>query len=116
MLGRLKRKATYNFEKFYKCRKAVELVLFLYMNSLLEGSDDGDDENKDVGDDGDDGYGDEYDGDDVVEEAISGYPLQVEEQKFELDRLRRELEEKIAEVTRIKATLQSSERVNEHRP
>lgn len=47
---------------------------------------------------------------------MSGCPLQVEEQKFEMDRLRRELEEKIAEVTRIKATLQSSERVSEHHP
>lgn len=39
--------------------------------------------------------------------------LQLEEQKFEMDRLKRELEEKMAEVTRVKATLQSSEMVSE---
>lgn len=40
--------------------------------------------------------------------------LQLEEQKFEMERLRRELEEKLAEMTRIKANLQSSEKVSVH--
>ena len=40
--------------------------------------------------------------------------LQLEEQKFEMEKLRRELEEKMAEVTRIKGTLQSSEKVSVH--
>ncbi|XP_049619014.1 huntingtin interacting protein 1 related b [Syngnathus scovelli] len=35
--------------------------------------------------------------------------MKVEEQKFEMEKLRRELVEKMAEITRIKATLQSSE-------
>uniref|UniRef100_A0A668AIY5 Huntingtin interacting protein 1 related b n=1 Tax=Myripristis murdjan TaxID=586833 RepID=A0A668AIY5_9TELE len=35
--------------------------------------------------------------------------MKLEEQKFEMERLRRELEEKLAEVTRIKSTLQSKE-------
>lgn len=35
----------------------------------------------------------------------------MEEQKFEIEKLRRELQEKMAEVTRIKANLQSSEKV-----
>lgn len=36
---------------------------------------------------------------------------QLEEQKFEMERLKRELEEKMAEVMRIKATMQTSEQV-----
>lgn len=36
----------------------------------------------------------------------------MEEQKFEMEKLRRELSEKMAEITRIKATLQSSEMVS----
>lgn len=36
----------------------------------------------------------------------------MEEQRFEVERVKRELEEKMAEVTRIKATLQSSEKVS----
>lgn len=36
----------------------------------------------------------------------------MEEQRFEVERVKRELEEKMAEVTRIKATLQSSEEVS----
>uniref|UniRef100_H2TBE6 Huntingtin interacting protein 1 related b n=1 Tax=Takifugu rubripes TaxID=31033 RepID=H2TBE6_TAKRU len=39
--------------------------------------------------------------------------MKLEEQKFEMEKLRRELEEKMAEVTRIKANLQSSEKVSE---
>ncbi|XP_029915231.1 huntingtin interacting protein 1 related b isoform X2 [Myripristis murdjan] len=39
--------------------------------------------------------------------------MKLEEQKFEMERLRRELEEKLAEVTRIKSTLQSSEKTSE---
>ncbi|KAG8011996.1 Huntingtin-interacting protein 1-related protein, partial [Nibea albiflora] len=39
--------------------------------------------------------------------------MKLEEQKFEMEKLRRELEEKMAEVTRIKATLQSSEKTSE---
>ncbi|XP_051924685.1 huntingtin interacting protein 1 related b [Hippocampus zosterae] len=35
--------------------------------------------------------------------------MKMEEQKFEMEKLRRELSEKMAEITRIKATLQSSE-------
>lgn len=38
--------------------------------------------------------------------------VQLEEQKFEMERLRRELEEKMAEVMRIKGTLHSSETVS----
>uniref|UniRef100_A0A671UVB3 Huntingtin-interacting protein 1-related protein n=1 Tax=Sparus aurata TaxID=8175 RepID=A0A671UVB3_SPAAU len=37
--------------------------------------------------------------------------MKLEEQKFEMEKLRRELEEKMAEVTRIKGTLQTSEKV-----
>uniref|UniRef100_A0A3Q1ANJ4 I/LWEQ domain-containing protein n=1 Tax=Amphiprion ocellaris TaxID=80972 RepID=A0A3Q1ANJ4_AMPOC len=37
--------------------------------------------------------------------------MKLEEQKFEMDKLKRDLEEKLAEVMRIKATLQSSEKV-----
>lgn len=40
--------------------------------------------------------------------------VQLEEQKFEMERLKRELEEKMAEVTRIKSTLQNSEKVSMH--
>uniref|UniRef100_A0AAQ5ZFU7 I/LWEQ domain-containing protein n=1 Tax=Amphiprion ocellaris TaxID=80972 RepID=A0AAQ5ZFU7_AMPOC len=36
--------------------------------------------------------------------------MKLEEQKFEMDKLKRDLEEKLAEVMRIKATLQSSEK------
>lgn len=36
----------------------------------------------------------------------------MEEQRFEVERVKRELEEKMAEVTRIKAALQSSEKVS----
>ncbi|KAM8760877.1 huntingtin interacting protein 1 related b isoform 2-T2 [Acanthopagrus schlegelii] len=39
--------------------------------------------------------------------------MKLEEQKFEMEKLRRELEEKMAEVTRIKGTLQSSEKASE---
>ncbi|XP_073321977.1 huntingtin interacting protein 1 related b [Pagrus major] len=39
--------------------------------------------------------------------------MKLEEQKFEMEKLRRELEEKMAEVTRIKGSLQSSEKVSE---
>lgn len=35
----------------------------------------------------------------------------MEEQKFEMEKLRRELAEKMAEVTQIKSTLQSNEKV-----
>uniref|UniRef100_A0AAQ5Z8A7 I/LWEQ domain-containing protein n=1 Tax=Amphiprion ocellaris TaxID=80972 RepID=A0AAQ5Z8A7_AMPOC len=38
--------------------------------------------------------------------------MKLEEQKFEMDKLKRDLEEKLAEVMRIKATLQSSEKVS----
>uniref|UniRef100_A0A8C4GKF8 Huntingtin interacting protein 1 related n=1 Tax=Dicentrarchus labrax TaxID=13489 RepID=A0A8C4GKF8_DICLA len=38
--------------------------------------------------------------------------MKLEEQKFEMEKLRRELDEKMAEVTRIKATLQSTEMVS----
>uniref|UniRef100_A0A665X5X7 Huntingtin-interacting protein 1-related protein n=1 Tax=Echeneis naucrates TaxID=173247 RepID=A0A665X5X7_ECHNA len=40
--------------------------------------------------------------------------MKLEEQKFEMDKLKRELEEKLAEVMRIKAVLQSSEKVSVH--
>uniref|UniRef100_A0A672ZXA2 I/LWEQ domain-containing protein n=1 Tax=Sphaeramia orbicularis TaxID=375764 RepID=A0A672ZXA2_9TELE len=40
--------------------------------------------------------------------------MKLEEQKFEMEKLRRELEEKLAEISRIKATLQSSEQVSVH--
>uniref|UniRef100_A0A3P8U836 Huntingtin interacting protein 1 related b n=1 Tax=Amphiprion percula TaxID=161767 RepID=A0A3P8U836_AMPPE len=40
--------------------------------------------------------------------------MKLEEQKFEMDKLKRDLEEKLAEVMRIKATLQSSEKVSVH--
>lgn len=39
--------------------------------------------------------------------------MKVEEQKFEMERLKRELEEKMAEMMRIKGTLQSSEKTSE---
>uniref|UniRef100_A0A8C4EAY2 Huntingtin-interacting protein 1-related protein n=1 Tax=Dicentrarchus labrax TaxID=13489 RepID=A0A8C4EAY2_DICLA len=39
--------------------------------------------------------------------------MKLEEQKFEMEKLRRELDEKMAEVTRIKATLQSTEMVSQ---
>ncbi|XP_069034303.1 huntingtin interacting protein 1 related b [Embiotoca jacksoni] len=39
--------------------------------------------------------------------------MKLEEQKFEMEKLKRELEEKMAEVMRIKATLQSSEKTSE---
>ncbi|KAM4577288.1 huntingtin interacting protein 1 related b isoform 2-T2 [Odontesthes bonariensis] len=39
--------------------------------------------------------------------------MKLEEQKFEMERLKRELEEKMAEVMRIKATLQNSEKGSE---
>ncbi|KAM4617052.1 huntingtin interacting protein 1 related b isoform 2-T2 [Polymixia lowei] len=39
--------------------------------------------------------------------------MRMEEQKFELEKLRRDLEEKMAEVTRMKANLQSNEKVGE---
>uniref|UniRef100_A0AAQ5XBW6 ENTH domain-containing protein n=1 Tax=Amphiprion ocellaris TaxID=80972 RepID=A0AAQ5XBW6_AMPOC len=39
--------------------------------------------------------------------------MKLEEQKFEMDKLKRDLEEKLAEVMRIKATLQSSEKVSQ---
>uniref|UniRef100_H3C5L8 Huntingtin-interacting protein 1-related protein n=1 Tax=Tetraodon nigroviridis TaxID=99883 RepID=H3C5L8_TETNG len=39
--------------------------------------------------------------------------MKLEEQKFEIEKLRRDLQEKMAEVTRIKANLQSSEKVSE---
>ncbi|XP_030272987.1 huntingtin interacting protein 1 related b [Sparus aurata] len=39
--------------------------------------------------------------------------MKLEEQKFEMEKLRRELEEKMAEVTRIKGTLQTSEKTSE---
>lgn len=39
------------------------------------------------------------------------YILQLEEQKFEMDKLRRDLEEKIGEIQAIKGILQSSEKV-----
>ncbi|XP_041855999.1 huntingtin interacting protein 1 related b isoform X2 [Melanotaenia boesemani] len=39
--------------------------------------------------------------------------MKLEEQKFEMERLKRELEEKMAEVMRIKSTLQSSEQTSE---
>ncbi|XP_067376660.1 huntingtin interacting protein 1 related b isoform X2 [Channa argus] len=39
--------------------------------------------------------------------------MKLEEQKFEVEKLKRELEEKMAEVVRIKATLQSSEMTSE---
>lgn len=39
--------------------------------------------------------------------------MKLEEQKFEMEKLRRELQEKMAEATRIKATLQSSEMTSE---
>ncbi|XP_029998666.1 huntingtin interacting protein 1 related b isoform X2 [Sphaeramia orbicularis] len=38
--------------------------------------------------------------------------MKLEEQKFEMEKLRRELEEKLAEISRIKATLQSSEQTS----
>ncbi|XP_012718852.2 huntingtin-interacting protein 1-related protein [Fundulus heteroclitus] len=44
-----------------------------------------------------------------VERVRQEADLKMEEQKFEMERLKRELEEKMAEVTRVKATLQSSE-------
>uniref|UniRef100_A0A7N8XME6 Huntingtin-interacting protein 1-related protein n=1 Tax=Mastacembelus armatus TaxID=205130 RepID=A0A7N8XME6_9TELE len=40
--------------------------------------------------------------------------IKLEEQKFEMEKLKRELEEKMAEVMRIKAILQSSEKVSVH--
>uniref|UniRef100_A0A3B4Y0H3 Huntingtin interacting protein 1 related b n=1 Tax=Seriola lalandi dorsalis TaxID=1841481 RepID=A0A3B4Y0H3_SERLL len=40
--------------------------------------------------------------------------MKLEEQKFEMERLKRELEEKMAEMMRIKGTLQSSEKVSAH--
>lgn len=40
----------------------------------------------------------------------------MEEQRFEVERVKRELEEKMAEVTRIKETLQSSEKVSMREP
>lgn len=42
---------------------------------------------------------------------IMFYILQMEEQKFEMDKLRRELEEKIGEIRLMKGILQSSEKV-----
>ncbi|XP_061585196.1 huntingtin interacting protein 1 related b isoform X2 [Cololabis saira] len=39
--------------------------------------------------------------------------MKMEEQKFEMERMKRELEEKMAEVTRIRATLHSSEKTSE---
>lgn len=39
--------------------------------------------------------------------------MKLEEQKFEMEKLKRELEEKMAEVTRIKANLQSSQMTSE---
>lgn len=48
-----------------------------------------------------------------IERIKQDSDMKVEEQKFELERLRRELEEKMAEATRIKATLESSERTSE---
>nr|XP_020506361.1 huntingtin-interacting protein 1-related protein isoform X1 [Labrus bergylta] len=39
--------------------------------------------------------------------------MKLEEQKFEMEKLRRELDEKMAEVMRIRATLQSSEKTSE---
>ncbi|XP_030593965.1 huntingtin interacting protein 1 related b isoform X1 [Archocentrus centrarchus] len=39
--------------------------------------------------------------------------MKLEEQRFEMEKLKRELEEKIAEMTRIKATLQSSTKTSE---
>ncbi|KAM4745231.1 huntingtin interacting protein 1 related b [Anableps anableps] len=44
-----------------------------------------------------------------VERVKQEAEMKMEEQKFELERMKRELEEKMAEVTRVKATLQSSE-------
>ncbi|XP_054904861.1 huntingtin interacting protein 1 related b [Poeciliopsis prolifica] len=44
-----------------------------------------------------------------VERVRQEADMKMEEQKFEMERLKRELEEKMAEVTRVKATLQSSE-------
>uniref|UniRef100_A0A3B5BIX3 Huntingtin interacting protein 1 related n=1 Tax=Stegastes partitus TaxID=144197 RepID=A0A3B5BIX3_9TELE len=38
--------------------------------------------------------------------------MKLEEQKFEMEKLKREMEEKMAELMRIKATLQSSEKVS----
>ncbi|XP_054466420.1 huntingtin interacting protein 1 related b [Anoplopoma fimbria] len=40
--------------------------------------------------------------------------MKLEEQKFEMEKLKRDLEEKMAEVMRIKGTLQSSEKTSEH--
>lgn len=37
--------------------------------------------------------------------------VQMEEQKFDMDKLRRELEEKNSEIYRVKASLQSTEKV-----
>ena len=42
---------------------------------------------------------------------IINFLVQVEEQKFEMDTLKRVLEEKIGEIQRIKDTLQTSEKV-----
>ncbi|XP_047447819.1 huntingtin interacting protein 1 related b isoform X2 [Mugil cephalus] len=39
--------------------------------------------------------------------------MKLEEQKFEMEKLKRELEEKMAEMVRIRATLQSSEKTSE---
>ncbi|XP_028312836.1 huntingtin interacting protein 1 related b [Gouania willdenowi] len=39
--------------------------------------------------------------------------MKLEEQKFEMDRLRRELEEKVAEMTRIKDNMQNTEKTSE---
>ncbi|XP_068167483.1 huntingtin interacting protein 1 related b isoform X2 [Antennarius striatus] len=39
--------------------------------------------------------------------------MKLEEQKFEMEKLRRELEEKMAEIMRIKSTLQTSEKTTE---
>lgn len=43
---------------------------------------------------------------------IPFFSLQLEEQKFEMEKLRRELQEKMAEIMRIKTNLQSSEKVS----
>ncbi|XP_017269454.1 huntingtin interacting protein 1 related b [Kryptolebias marmoratus] len=48
-----------------------------------------------------------------VERIKQEAELKLEEQKFEMERLRREAQERMAEVTRIKATLQSSETTSE---
>ncbi|KAI4878956.1 hypothetical protein NFI96_014456 [Prochilodus magdalenae] len=48
-----------------------------------------------------------------VERVKQESDMKLEEQKFEMDKLRRELEEKIGEIQKIKGTLQTSEKAGE---